>query len=175
MPPELRLVSNDPPAGHAAAICFRADAGLRLWGAGVAALLAVAATMLGYQRTVEPLFAAPAAALFFCWALYLAVGWLSQRAVSYTLTAQRLEIEAGLLGKRFESIELWRVRDVVLEQGLPERLRGAGRITVLSSDQAEPVLRIGPVLDAHRHYEELRDAVAVARRTARVVPLDAGG
>ena len=94
-----------------------------------------------------------------------------RRAVRYTLTAQRLEVERGILGKRYESIDLWRVRDMVLEQTLFERMRGVGRITVLSSDQAEPELLVGPVAGARPLYDRLRDAVALARKEARVVPL----
>jgi uncharacterized membrane protein YdbT with pleckstrin-like domain len=91
--------------------------------------------------------------------------------VRYTLTAQRLEVERGILGKRYESIDLWRVRDVALEQTLLERLRGVGRITVLSTDQMEPELLVGPVAAAKPLYERLRDAVAEARKEARVIPL----
>jgi uncharacterized membrane protein YdbT with pleckstrin-like domain len=91
--------------------------------------------------------------------------------VRYRLTPQRLEVERGILGRRFESIDLWRVRDVVLEQSLIERLRGVGRITVLSTDQVEPELLVGPVAAAKPLYDRLRDAVALARKEARVVPL----
>ncbi|TMA27213.1 MAG: PH domain-containing protein [Deltaproteobacteria bacterium] len=108
------------------------------------------------------------------WSAYLILTYAGKRAVRYTLTAQRFEIEKGVLGKRYESIELWRVRDVVLEQGVLERVRGVGRITVFSSDQVEPVLRVGPVGDARNVFETLRNSVAVARKDARVLPLDAG-
>jgi len=94
-----------------------------------------------------------------------------RRAVRYTLTPQRLEVERGILGKRYESIDLWRVRDVMLDQTLLERVRGVGRITVLSTDQLEPELLVGPVASARPLYDRLRDAVAVARKEARVVPL----
>jgi hypothetical protein len=60
---------------------------------------------------------------------------------------------------------------VVLEQTLIERIRGVGRITVLSNDQVEPNLQVGPVTGAKRLYDELRDAVAAARKGAKVLPL----
>jgi hypothetical protein len=50
-------------------------------------------------------------------------------------------------------------------------MRGVGRITVISSDQLEPELLVGPVADAKALYDRLRDAVAAARKQARVVPL----
>ena len=48
---------------------------------------------------------------------------------------------------------------------------GVGRITVLSTDQLEPELLVGPVASAKPLYDRLRDAVAAARKEARVVPL----
>jgi hypothetical protein len=35
----------------------------------------------------------------------------------------------------------------------------------------EPSLEVGPVLGAHRLYQDLRDAVVAARKDARVIPL----
>src|SRR5690349_18644850 len=112
MPPQLRLVAEDQPPPLATAT---ADARLRLWGAAVCALLAIALTAAGYERALRPVFAGPLAAAFLLWAAYLLATYAGKRAIRYTLTAQRLEIEKGILGKRYESIELWRVRDVVLE------------------------------------------------------------
>jgi uncharacterized membrane protein YdbT with pleckstrin-like domain len=120
---------------------------------------------------MAPVIAGPVAAAFLLWALYLLATFAARRSVRYTLTAQRLEIERGILGKRYESIDLWRVRDVTLEQTVLERVRGVGRITVVSTDQLEPLLLLGPVASAKRLYDQLRDAVAHARKEARVVPL----
>jgi len=50
-------------------------------------------------------------------------------------------------------------------------VRGVGRITVVSSDPVEPQLTVGPIAAAKPLYDQLRDAVAAARKEARVVPL----
>jgi uncharacterized membrane protein YdbT with pleckstrin-like domain len=170
MPPQIRVVSED--ATPLPVSIFRADARLRLWGAGVCASLAILFTVLGYPRKVPPVIAGPVAALFLLWSVYLIATFAARRSVRYSLSAQRLEIEKGVFGKRIESVELWRIRDVVLDQSLVERLRGVGRITVYSSDQVEPVLELGPLASAKPLFDRLRDAVAAARKDARVVPLD---
>jgi uncharacterized membrane protein YdbT with pleckstrin-like domain len=166
----LRLVSEEGSEPRPLA-SFRTDARLRLWGAGLCACAAIAMTAVGYHRTVAPVLAGPVAAAFLLWSAYLLATFAGRRSVRYTLTAQRLEVERGILGKRYESIDLWRVGDVVLEQTLVERLRGVGRITVLSTDQVEPQLLVGPVAAAKPLYDHLRDAVAAARKQARVIPL----
>lgn len=171
MPPELRLA--DPPVALPPVLAtFRADARLRLWGAAGCALLALLFTILGYPRTVPPLFAGPLAGTFLLWSVYLALTFAARRSVRYTLSTQRLEMEKGVFGRRLESVDLWRVRDVILDQTFLERLRGVGRITLYSSDQAAPVLELGPLAAARPLFDRLRDAVAAARKDARVVPLD---
>jgi uncharacterized membrane protein YdbT with pleckstrin-like domain len=167
MAPQLHLVGEEPEP----LASLRADARLRLWGAGLCACGAIAMTAIGYRRALAPVLAGPLAAAFLLWSLYLLATFAGRRAVRYSLTPQRLEIEHGILGKRYESIELWRVRDVILEQTLLERVRGVGRITVVSSDPVEPTLVVGPVASAKRLYEQLRDTVAHARKEARVLPL----
>jgi uncharacterized membrane protein YdbT with pleckstrin-like domain len=170
MTPQLELVTPQG-ADPAPVASFRTDARLRLWGAGACASVSIVLTALGYDRSLPPVVAGPAAAAFLLWSVYLVATFTLRSAIRYRLTQQRLEVERGILGRRFESIDLWRVRDVVLEQTLIERLRGVGRITVLSSDQVEPELLVGPVAAAKPLYDRLRDAVAAARKQARVVPL----
>jgi len=150
---------------------FRTDARLRLWGAGACASCALAVTWLGYAHRVLPLVAGPASAAFLLWSAYLAVTFAGRRAIRYTLTAQRLEIERGVFARHLASVELWRVRDLVLDQTMMERLRGVGRITLYSTDQVEPELDVGPVAGARPLFARMRDAVAAARKDAKVVPL----
>jgi uncharacterized membrane protein YdbT with pleckstrin-like domain len=167
MAPQLRLVDEEPEP----LASVRADARLRLWGAGLCACCTIGFTAVGYRHGLRPVLAGPIAAAFLFWAFYLLATFAGRRAVRYTLTAQRLEIERGILARRYESIDLFRVRDVVLEQTVLERLRGVGRITVVSTDALEPRLTVGPVASARRLYDQLRDAVVHARKEARVLPL----
>src|ERR1700682_1067294 len=158
MASQLRVVKPQSAAEPPPLAVFRADARLRLWAVAVCDGAAIA----------------PLAARFLFRGAYLLVAYTAHRAVRYTLRGQRLEVEKGLLGRRYESIELWRVRDVVLDQALLERVRGVGLITLYSTDQVEPVLHVGPVASAKALFDLIRDAVAAARKDARVVPLDAG-
>jgi len=166
MSPQLRVVEPDPSSET-----FRADARLRLWGAALCAIAAIGFAALGYGRSLAAYAAAFAAAGFLLWSVFLIATFAGRRAVRYTLSPQRIEIEMGLLGKRYESIELWRVKDVVLEQTALQRLRGVGRITLYSNDQVEPQLHVGPVANAKALFDKLRDKVAAARKEARVLPL----
>ncbi len=145
MGPQLRIVDGAP-----ALAAFRPEARLRLLGAAACAGLAFASIAAGYRHLLVPVIAGPLSASLLLWSGYLAMTFAARAGLRYTLTAERLEIEKGLFARRHQSIELWRVRELVLEETLLERLRGMGRITVLCSDPRAPRLDIGPVAEARR-------------------------
>ncbi|HEX4382427.1 MAG TPA: PH domain-containing protein [Myxococcales bacterium] len=153
MPARLRLIKSDDPG-----ITYRADARLRLWGAAACIAAAVELTVIGYEGRLPPLLAGPLSAAFLIWAGYLVATFAEQNAQRYTLTSSRLDIERGVFTKRYESVELWRIREVVLEQTLGERMRGAGRVTVLSNDSLRPALAIGPVARVRTFLDLLASA-----------------
>jgi uncharacterized membrane protein YdbT with pleckstrin-like domain len=150
MPSRLRLIKSDDPG-----VTFRPDARLRLWGAAVCLAAAVALTFIGYEARLPPLLAGPLSAAFLIWAGYLVLTFAEQNAQRYTLTSARLEIERGVFNKRYESLELWRVREVALEQTLVERLRGAGRVTLVSNDAVQPTLVVGPIAQVRAFRDAL--------------------
>ena len=149
---------------------FRADARLRLPGAGVCVGVALALISAGDRRLLVPVVAGPLSASFLLGSAYLVVTFAARAALRYTLTAERLEIEKGFFARRRQSVELRRVRELVLEETLLGRLRGVGRITVLCSDPRAPSLDIGPVAGARKLCQDLRLAVAGARSQGRLVP-----
>ena len=94
MSTQLGVVSvEDGEPGQLAA--FRTDARLRLWGAGACACGSIAMTAVGYQRALSPVLAGPVAAALLLWSMYLLATFAGRRSVRYTLTAQRLDREAG--------------------------------------------------------------------------------
>jgi uncharacterized membrane protein YdbT with pleckstrin-like domain len=173
MPPDLRVVQGegDPAAPLAS---FTHDARLSWLFAQILAALwvagAIAAFVVTYDRSVR-IFLATLAVAAGVAAVSQCFSALGRGAYRYTLTRQRLDLERGLFGKRRESVELWRVRDVVLDQSVLDRMRGAGTLTIFSTDQVEPTLVVGPIADAQRNYEALRDATQAARRDGRVMTL----
>ena len=173
MPPELRLVKGEGDAAAPLAT-FTHDPRLNWLFAKVLAALwvagGIAAFVVTYDKSVQ-IFLATLAVAAAVAAVWQAFAGLSKGGYKYTLTKQRLDLERGLMSKRRESVELWRVRDVVLDQSVLDRMRGAGTLTIFSTDQVEPTLVVGPIADAQRNYEALRDATQAARRDGRVMTL----
>ncbi len=94
--------------------------------------------------------------------------WLQVRCRVYTLTTERLRITAGVLSKRTDDLELYRVKDHALEQPLLLRMLGLGNIQLMTSDVSNPQV----VLPAIRNPSAVRDLIrqhVESRRTARHV------
>jgi len=98
--------------------------------------------------------------------------WFTNRATSYELTSQRLRIHRGILNRRLDELELYRVKDYVLDQPLFLRLLGLGNLTLLSSDASTPTVAITAISGVESVREKLRNAVQSERDRKRVRALD---
>ena len=90
--------------------------------------------------------------------------WYLVASTRYRLTNQRLFAETGLIAKNLEEVELFRVKDVTLRQGVLDRLLGVGTVTVLSTDDTAPELALAGVRDPLAAKEALRTAFRAARQ-----------
>jgi uncharacterized membrane protein YdbT with pleckstrin-like domain len=90
--------------------------------------------------------------------------WYRTKAVRYRLTTQRLFVQTGLVAKKLEEVELFRVKDVTLSQGLLQRLLGVGTIVVLSSDDTTPRLELAGIRQPLEVKETIRNAFRASRQ-----------
>jgi uncharacterized membrane protein YdbT with pleckstrin-like domain len=100
--------------------------------------------------------------------LGIVIRWMSARSTVYELTTQRLRKTSGILTKKLDELELYRVKDSVLVQPMLMRILGLGNITVMSSDATLPVLQMDAVPQAYEAREKLRAAVEAERDRKRV-------
>jgi hypothetical protein len=89
-------------------------------------------------------------------------------SVHYQITNERIRISEGMLGKAREDIELVRVQDIDLSQGLTERMLGIGDIHIRSHDPSNPSSVLNNVSDPSAVHEILRRAVLKARKKYNV-------
>lgn len=90
--------------------------------------------------------------------------WYRTKAVRYRLTTQRLFVQTGLVAKKLEEIELFRVKDVTLSQGFLQRLLGVGTVVVLSSDDTTPRLELAGIRQPMETKETIRNAYRTSRQ-----------
>jgi uncharacterized membrane protein YdbT with pleckstrin-like domain len=98
--------------------------------------------------------------------------WARMKASRWKITSRRIEIESGLLSKRVDTIELWRVRDAEFHQSLIERMLGVSSILVTAHDGTFPVLEIRGVPGDRAIYDRLMAAVMDARQQRGVMNLN---
>lgn len=100
--------------------------------------------------------------------LRAAAAYLDIRCCSYTLTDQRFRYSFGILSRRFHEVELYRIKDVVLDQPFFLRLLGLSNITVVGFDMVKPIVQIRAIRDGENVRETFRTLVE-ARRDAKSV------
>ena len=186
-PPQLKLPAREAmsPLGHD----VRADSQLHFHGrasvlvllgptiaSGFALVVAVILLLLPrlYRMSGEFSFLlyVAAAALAALALLYWAANcwhWLGR---VYRITSDRIELESGILRKQVRNLDLWRVQDLVFEQGLMQRLLGLGSVRVTSSDRDTPHVRIGPIRRPRQLYDLLKRAALDADRRRGVLHIE---
>lgn len=88
-------------------------------------------------------------------------------ATWYQITSERVRIIRGLLRKDRDDIELVRIQDLDLEQGVTERVVGVGDIVIHSSDPSTPAAVLNNVAEPQQVHEILRRAMLEARKRFR--------
>jgi hypothetical protein len=84
-------------------------------------------------------------------------------ATTYILTNLRLIIRTGVISKREEQIELIRIKDLELIQGLKDRALGVGDIDIISTDENDSRMRLVDI----RNPGEVKDVIWKAVRAER--------
>lgn len=104
--------------------------------------------------------------------LMAGVRWWTTRSTGYELTTQRLKIHRGILNRRLEEVELYRIKDYVMERPLLLRLVGLGHISLVASDASTHSVKLEAVPRVEWLREQLRNAVQAERDRKRVRELD---
>ncbi len=98
--------------------------------------------------------------------------WLTVRCTTYTLTSQRFRVATGVLNRVFDDLELYRVKDITVNQPLVQRMLGLGTIRMVTSDATTPELVLGAIPGALEVHDTLRHEVERCRRERGVRELD---
>lgn len=98
--------------------------------------------------------------------------WWLTRSTDYELTNQRLKVHTGILNRRLEEVELYRVKDYLMDQPLFLRMIGRGNITLVTSDASARTVVLRAVARVTEVREQIRQVVQSERDRKRVRELD---
>ena len=88
--------------------------------------------------------------------LWMLVSWIAIRCHRYEITSERVKITTGLLSRRTNELELYRVRDYSVEEPFWLRLVGCGNIELLTADRTSPSFKLRAVPHAATLKDQIR-------------------
>ncbi len=100
--------------------------------------------------------------------VHLACAWITSRLIRYDLTAERLVVTRGLLMRRVDNLELYRVRDLHLELPLLPRLLGVGDVVLDTVDHSSPSVTLNGVVKPDEVFARIRELSEACRKKAGV-------
>jgi uncharacterized membrane protein YdbT with pleckstrin-like domain len=100
--------------------------------------------------------------------IYMLARWLLIKVRIYEVTTERIRITNGLLTRRTDELELYRVKDTTLIEPLFMRLLSLGDIEITTHDVSTPVVRLDAIKGAKALREELRKSIEACREKKRV-------
>jgi uncharacterized membrane protein YdbT with pleckstrin-like domain len=104
--------------------------------------------------------------------LYAIKKYLDIRYRIYTITDQRIRVTRGILSKRTDGLELYRVDDTLLLEPFILRLVARGNVRLVTSDHTNPEILIQAVPHARQLWEQLRMSVEACRDRKRTRVVD---
>jgi uncharacterized membrane protein YdbT with pleckstrin-like domain len=100
--------------------------------------------------------------------LFAIVKWLQVKFQRYELTSERLRLRRGVLSRKTDEIELYRVKDYVLHEPFVLRLWGLGDIVLTTTDDANPSVLLKAVGEPDGLRDQIRKHVELRREAKRV-------
>lgn len=98
--------------------------------------------------------------------------YLKVKTTKYSLSNQRLRMESGIVARKIEEVELYRVHDSAVQQSFIERMLGIGTIWLETTDQRNPEVLLKAVPDPAGLREQIRNHGEARRRWRRVAEIE---
>jgi len=93
---------------------------------------------------------------------------IETHSTEYKLTTQRFFLKQGLIAKHLEELELFRVKDITVNQGIFQRMLGTGSVIILSTDDSTPRIVMRCIAMPTEIKEIIRNTYRAARKKERV-------
>ena len=100
--------------------------------------------------------------------------WWQRSCHVIEITTERIRVTQGMLSKRVDELELYRVRDHTFIQPFALRIFGCGNLVLNTADLTTPVVTLSAIPSDPRLRDELRRAIEECRdrKRARVSEIE---
>ena len=103
----------------------------------------------------------------FCWLIfpvfYALWKWIEIRNINYTVTSQRLRVRYGVINRVTDDLELYRIKDLQLNEPFLLRFFSLSNVTIISSDKTHPVLELSAIAGGGQVRDLLRELTQTSR------------
>ena len=101
--------------------------------------------------------------------------WIQRKNTLIEITTERLRTTTGVMSKKVEETELYRVRDTTFLQPFMLRLFGVGNLQLSTDDATTPTLLLSGIPADQSLRDKLRKAVETCRDRKRTRVSELGG
>lgn len=78
------------------------------------------------------------------------------KSIHYKVTPDRIEWTRGLLEKRVDNIDMFRIVDISMHRSFLDRLVGIGSVTIMTSDKNQPKFSFEKVPGSNQLYDTIK-------------------
>lgn len=92
--------------------------------------------------------------------------------IRYEIDPEKLQYSSGIILRKHEFVENYRIKDFLIEKPLTYRIFGLGNLTIYTSDKTTPVLHLYAIRKPEEKYQILRGLVELSRKEKHVYEID---
>jgi len=94
------------------------------------------------------------------------------KSIHYEIGPDRIEHARGILSRKIDNLDMFRVTDIKLHRSLLDCVVGVGSVTLVTKDETDPLFDFEKVADPKQLYDLIKQATLAADRKQGVVHLD---
>ena len=94
---------------------------------------------------------------------------LKLKTTHYEVTSNRIEYSRGILDRRVDNLDMFRVVDLKLRRTMLDCLFGIGQVTLMTSDKTDPEFTFQKVHGCRKLYDAIKKSSLEADQSQRVV------
>jgi uncharacterized membrane protein YdbT with pleckstrin-like domain len=100
------------------------------------------------------------------------VRYLETKFTKFEITNERIIQQNGVLSRRTNETELYRVKDIILDEPFFLRIFGLSNVLIVTSDRTSPLILVNAIENGGIIRRELREAVELRRDKKGVREMD---
>lgn len=94
------------------------------------------------------------------------------KTIRYEVSADRIEWSRGLLNRKVDNLDMFRVIDLKLRRSLLDCIIGVGSVTIMTTDKSDPEFAFEKIRNPRRLYDIIKKASLDADRRSNAIHLE---